>query len=82
MDVGQVKAGNDKEDTYTKMLQEIVRVTAPIAFGIAAKYPSVAGLLRGLKEEGPMALADLKVEIPKAEDSAKAANILNAEISE
>ena len=61
MDVGQVKTGDDKEDTYVKMLQEIVRVTAPIAYGIAAQYPSVVDLVQGFRSEGPTALEDLKV---------------------
>ncbi|KAI9821953.1 MAG: hypothetical protein M1827_002535 [Pycnora praestabilis] len=60
MDVGQVKTGNDRSDTYVKMLQEIVRVTAPIAYGIVAEYPSVGSLIRGLQERGPTALEDLK----------------------
>lgn len=63
MDVGQVKTGDDREDTYVKMLQEIVRVTAPIAYGIAAEYPNVVALVKGLKEIGPTALEDLKVSI-------------------
>jgi len=61
MDVGQVKTGDDKEDTYVKMLQEIVRVTAPIAYGVAAEYPNVVDLIKGLKQRGPTALEDLKV---------------------
>ncbi|KAI9871157.1 MAG: hypothetical protein M1830_003254, partial [Pleopsidium flavum] len=60
MDVGQVKTGHDKDDTYVKMLQEIVRVTAPIAYGVAAEYPSVVNLIKGLKQRGPTALEDLK----------------------
>lgn len=63
MDVGQVKTGDDKDDTYVKMLQEVVRVTAPVAYGIAAKYPNVMSLVRGFKEEGPTALEDLKVSV-------------------
>lgn len=61
MDVGQVKTGDDKDDTYVKMLQEVVRVTAPVAYGIAAKYPNVMSLVRGFREAGPTALEDLKV---------------------
>lgn len=63
MDVGQVKTGDDTDDTYVKMLQEVVRVTAPVAYGIAAKYPNVMSLVRGFKEEGPTALEDLKVSV-------------------
>ena len=64
MDVGQVKTGDDKDDTFVKMLQEIVRVTAPVAYGIAAKYPNVVSLVKGMKELGPLALEDLKVRNP------------------
>jgi crossover junction endonuclease EME1 len=60
MDVGQVKTGENKEDTYVKMLQEIVRVTAPVAFAIAEKYPTVPALIRGFRELGQTALQDLK----------------------
>jgi len=62
MDVGQVKTGDDKDDTYVKMLQEVVRVTAPIAYGIAAQYPNVVDLVQGFRSEGPTVLEDLKVE--------------------
>jgi crossover junction endonuclease EME1 len=61
MDVGQVKTGDDKDDTYVKMLQEIVRITAPIAYGIASEYPNVVALTRGFRENGPLALQDLMV---------------------
>lgn len=64
MDVGQVKTGDDKEDTFVKMLQEIVRVTAPIAYGVAAEYPTVVDLVRGFRTKGPTALEDLKVCFP------------------
>ncbi|MCJ1391358.1 hypothetical protein MMC18_004221 [Xylographa bjoerkii] len=60
MDVGQVKTGDDKDDTFIKMLQEIIRVTAPIAYGIAAEYPNVVSLVAAFKEHGPLVLEDLK----------------------
>ncbi|KAF4631149.1 hypothetical protein G7Y89_g6978 [Cudoniella acicularis] len=60
MESGQVKTGDTPENTFTKMLQEIIRITAPVAYGIAAEYPSVKELVRGLKENGPLALEDLK----------------------
>lgn len=63
MDVGQVKTGDDKDDTYVKMLQEVVRVTAPIAYGVAAEYPSVVDLVRGFSTKGPMMLENVKVRI-------------------
>jgi crossover junction endonuclease EME1 len=61
MDVGQVKTGIDNEDTYIKMLQEIVRVTAPVAYGIVAEYRNLEELMKGLRDKGPLALQDLKV---------------------
>ncbi|MCJ1433398.1 hypothetical protein MMC27_002758 [Xylographa pallens] len=63
MDVGQVKTGDDKDDTFIKMLQEIIRVTTPIAYGIAAEYPNVVSLVAAFKEHGPLVLEDLKVGV-------------------
>jgi crossover junction endonuclease EME1 len=60
MDAGQVRTGEGAKDTYIRMLQEITRVTAPIAYGIAAKYESVSELIRGLEEGGPLALAECR----------------------
>ncbi|KAL8681623.1 MAG: hypothetical protein Q9186_002292 [Xanthomendoza sp. 1 TL-2023] len=60
MDSGQVKCGKDAEDTYINILLANVRVTGPIAYGIAAKYPNVVSLVRGLEEKGPTALEHLK----------------------
>ncbi|KAI9795414.1 MAG: hypothetical protein M1835_005835 [Candelina submexicana] len=65
MDVGQVKTGDDKDDTYVRMLQEIVRVTAPVAYGIASEYPNVLALVKGFREKGPTALEDLMVRSKK-----------------
>ncbi|KAI4205667.1 MAG: hypothetical protein LQ350_000164 [Teloschistes chrysophthalmus] len=60
MDSGQVKCGRDAEETYINMLMVNVRVTAPIAYGIAERYPNVVKLARGLEEKGPLALEHLK----------------------
>ncbi|KAI1812013.1 hypothetical protein GGS20DRAFT_55201 [Poronia punctata] len=57
---GQVRTGEDAKDTYVRMLQEITRVTAPIAYGIVAKYPTLPELVRGFEEEGPMAVAECR----------------------
>jgi crossover junction endonuclease EME1 len=56
MESGQVRTGEDVRDTYTKMLQEIARVTAPIAYGIANEFGTVSELVRGLEEGGPLVL--------------------------
>ncbi|KAG9229941.1 ERCC4 domain-containing protein [Amylocarpus encephaloides] len=60
MESGQVKAGDGIEDTFTKMLQENLRITASVAYGIAAKYPSVQALVKGFGREGQLALVDLR----------------------
>lgn len=56
METGQVRTGEDARATYAKLLQEIVRVTAPIAYGIVAEYSSVGRLVKGLEDRGPLAL--------------------------
>ena len=61
MEGGQVKPGEDKADTFVKMLQEINRVTASMAYGIAAIYPSARDLIRGMRKYGPLILEDVKV---------------------
>ena len=60
MESGQVKTGENASDTYTKMLQEIIRITASVAYGIAAEYPTVQKLVKGLQENGPLALEDCR----------------------
>lgn len=60
MESGQVRTGEDARDTYVRMLQEIARVTAPIAYGIAAEFGSAAALVRGLEHEGPLALEAIR----------------------
>lgn len=61
MESGQIKTGEDKQDTYVKMLQEVVRVTAPVAYGIAADYPNVMSLVKVMKRYGPTCLEDIEV---------------------
>ena len=63
MESGQVKTGENKDDTYVRMLQEVVRVTPAIAYGIAADFPSVVRLIEGFKQEGPGLLQDIEVRI-------------------
>ncbi|KAI3395788.1 hypothetical protein diail_871 [Diaporthe ilicicola] len=60
MDSGQVRTGDGAADTYARMLQEVVRVTAPIAYGVAGEFPTVARLVRGLEERGPLALEAIR----------------------
>ena len=60
METGQVTVGKDKTDTYIKMLQEIVRITPPVAIGIQRKYGTVRQLVRALMEQGPLALENVE----------------------
>jgi crossover junction endonuclease EME1 len=59
MESGQVKTGDNPEDTFVKMLEEINRLTKSIAYGITTEYPSVQTLVKGLKTNGPLGLKDL-----------------------
>ena len=63
MDVGQVKSGVDKHDTFVKMMQEVNRITAPMAYGIASQYPCITDLVRGMRIHGNMMLEDIKVGV-------------------
>lgn len=60
MDVGQVKTGDDRLDTYVKMLQEVQRVTPAMAYGIANQYGTVGELVGAFKREGPLALQGIR----------------------
>ena len=59
-----MKSGEDRDDTFVKMLQEVVRVTPPIAHGIASEYPSVLALVKAFRKKGPLMLEDLQVSRP------------------
>ncbi|KAL4748940.1 hypothetical protein BDW72DRAFT_143284 [Aspergillus terricola var. indicus] len=60
MDSGQVKPGENASDTYIRMLQEISRVTASMAYGVVNQYPSVIDLVEGMRRSGPGMLEDVK----------------------
>ncbi|KAG5921414.1 hypothetical protein E4U42_005856 [Claviceps africana] len=60
MESGQVRTGDGVQDTYVRMLQEIVRITAPIAYGVAAEFDSVTKLVKGLEGGGPERLAAVR----------------------
>lgn len=60
MESGQVRTGENAHDTYLRMLQEIARVTAPIAYGIASEFGTVGELVRGLENGGPLVLEGLR----------------------
>ncbi len=60
MESGQIRTGEDAKDTYVRMLQEIARVTAPIAYGVAAEFDTVVKLVRGLEARGPLRLENCR----------------------
>ncbi|KAJ5563423.1 hypothetical protein N7535_008587 [Penicillium sp. DV-2018c] len=60
METGQVKTGADRQDTFVKMIQEINRITAPMAYGIAGQYPCVTALTRAMRTHGPLLLEDIR----------------------
>lgn len=60
MESGQVRTGEDARDTFVRMLQEISRVTAPIAFGVLGEFDSVTKLVNGLASGGPDRLAEVR----------------------
>jgi crossover junction endonuclease EME1 len=57
--VGQVRTGVDREDTWSKMLQEIQRVTPAHANGIIDRCPDVRSLVRTFRNGGPEVLHDI-----------------------
>ncbi|KAJ5246632.1 hypothetical protein N7468_001615 [Penicillium chermesinum] len=63
MDTGQVKTGDDKLDTFVKMLGEVNRITASMAYGITNQYTSVTDLVRGMRIHGPTMLEDVRVSL-------------------
>lgn len=60
MESGQVRTGDDARDTYVRMLQEIARVTAPIAYGIVSEFDTVSKLVMGLEQGGPLRLESVR----------------------
>lgn len=60
MESGQVRTGDGSRDTYLRMLQEVGRITAPIAYGIAGEFPTVSLLVKGLERGGPLVLENVK----------------------
>ncbi|CAK7274408.1 hypothetical protein SEPCBS119000_006154 [Sporothrix epigloea] len=56
MDSGQITTGDDPQNLYALILQQVARVTEPVALGIAARFDDIPRLVRGFEEEGPLAL--------------------------
>jgi crossover junction endonuclease EME1 len=65
METGQVRTGDGPRDTYVRMLQEIGRVTAPIAYGIAGEFGTLGELVRGLEDGGPLRLEKVRKSVNK-----------------
>ena len=63
MESGQVRTGEDKDDTFLKMLQEVHHVTPPIAYGIASEYHNIISLIRAFRKHGPLILKNLQVRL-------------------
>ena len=61
MESGQVKTSDNQAEIFVKMLQEVVRVTLPMAQGIADEYPSVTNLVQAFRRNGETALEQVKV---------------------
>lgn len=55
-----MKTGEDPTDTFVKMLQEMIRVTQAVAWGIVSEYPTVQQLVKGFEEHGPLALENCR----------------------
>ncbi|PWY94266.1 hypothetical protein BO94DRAFT_326299 [Aspergillus sclerotioniger CBS 115572] len=66
MDGGQVKPGENRSDTFVKMMQEVNRVTASMAYGIASRYPSAMDLVNAMRKDGPGLLEDVKKSANKS----------------
>ncbi|GJC83444.1 crossover junction endonuclease eme1 [Colletotrichum liriopes] len=60
METGQVRTGEDVKDTYVRMLQEIVRVTQPVAYGIVSEFGTVTELVKAFEEHGPLCLENCR----------------------
>jgi crossover junction endonuclease EME1 len=60
MATGQVRTGDDAQDTYIKMLQVLERVTPSYAYGIAAEHGTVRELVQAFRTQGNLCLEDLK----------------------
>jgi crossover junction endonuclease EME1 len=63
MEKGQFKSGSDVQDTFSKMLQQITRVTPQVADSITGVYRSVHALVRAFQNGGPNILEDLEVRL-------------------
>lgn len=61
MDGGQIKSGATTDEIYSKMLQQVQRVTPQVADTIMGTYKSVSALIRAFQEGGPHVLEDLVV---------------------
>ncbi|KAL2116884.1 hypothetical protein VTJ04DRAFT_9052 [Mycothermus thermophilus] len=68
MESGQVRAGDSPRDTYIRVLQEIGRVTAPVAYGLANEFPTLPRLVKALEAGGPLAIEGVRRGVNKEGD--------------
>jgi crossover junction endonuclease EME1 len=61
MEGGQVKSGATTEEMFSKMLQQVHRVTPQVADTIMGTHKSVSALVRAFQQGGPHVLEDLVV---------------------
>lgn len=62
MSTGQVPTGRNTQDTYLKILQQVIRVTEREATAIAAVHPNVTSLFRAFNMKGDRVLEDIMKE--------------------
>ena len=60
MDSNQIRTGEDARDAFVRMLEQVSRVTAPIAHGVVREFGDVATLVRELEKGGPDTLAEVR----------------------
>jgi crossover junction endonuclease EME1 len=65
MDRGQVKTGDNAEDTFAKMLQEVNRITPSMALGIVKEYGTIRRLVKGFDKHGNLLLEDVRKAVNK-----------------
>ncbi|EEB05604.1 Holliday junction resolvase subunit Eme1 [Schizosaccharomyces japonicus yFS275] len=61
LDSGQVKSAANIDDSLSYMLREISRITPAAADAICSKFPTLFCLIQHLREHGPDALAEVRI---------------------
>jgi crossover junction endonuclease EME1 len=63
MEVGQVKSGTSPEDTFHKMLQNILGVTPQVADAVTVRWKTVSALIHAFRRGGPDILQHCVVSV-------------------